>query len=80
MKIGLEEVQRSEKDNAEKLETAICKVKGEKEVNAGLKQENERLVEEMGKGASQKKNTGFFKSFSHTRGGGVLLNPKTFVI
>ena len=31
------------------------------------------------KGASQKKNTGFFGSFSHT-GGGVLLNPKTFVI
>ena len=56
MKIRLEEVQRSEKDNAEKLERAICKVKGEKEVNAGLKQENERLVEEMGKGASQKKH------------------------
>ena len=32
------------------------------------------------KGTSQKKNMGLFGSFSHTRGGGVLLNPKTFVI
>ena len=48
LKKRLEEAQRSEKDNAEKLETAICKVKEEEEVIAGLKEKNERLVEELG--------------------------------
>ena len=48
LKKRLEEAQRSEKDNAEKLETAIFKVKEEEEVIAGLKEKNERLVEELG--------------------------------
>ena len=48
LKKRLEEAQWSEKDNAEKLETAICKVKEEEEVIAGLKEKNERLVEELG--------------------------------
>ena len=47
LKNRLEEVQQIAKERGEKLETALCKVKEGEEANAGLKQKNERLVEEL---------------------------------